>query len=198
MPLWLRVGFESRIEACTEGRKSAGGCVSTSSADATKKGSHGGQCFLCVSVHCLLIIFIFGFAGWYAFPFLDQWRSIPSNRFVLNMVQGHHLQLRSHPPLLHNFWQFNVKAAAAYNPISQKEVDELLAKGAIEPVSGDADFYSSVFVVPKHTGGFWPILNFKQFNCYLHIPSFKMSTIRHVQQLIQYGDNVFYIDLQDA
>ena len=82
------------------------------------------------------------------FKFFDQWRSITSNRFVLNMVQGHHLQLRSHPPLFHNFWQFNVKAAAAHHPIIQKEVDELLAKGAIEPSSGGAGFYSSMFVVP--------------------------------------------------
>ena len=42
------------------------------------------------------------------FKFFDQWRSITSNRFVLNMVWGHHLQLQSHPPLLCNFWQFNV------------------------------------------------------------------------------------------
>ena len=27
------------------------------------------------------------------FKFFDQWRSITSNRFVPNMVQGHHLQL---------------------------------------------------------------------------------------------------------
>ena len=33
------------------------------------------------------------------FKFFDQWKSITSNRFVLNMVWGHHLQLRSHPPL---------------------------------------------------------------------------------------------------
>ena len=44
----------------------------------------------------------------------------------------------------------------------------------------------------------WPILNLKQFNCYLHIPSFKMPAIRHVQQLIQHGDYAFSIDLQDA
>ena len=37
------------------------------------------------------------------FKFFDQWRSITSNRFVLNMVQGHHLQLRFPPPLFHNF-----------------------------------------------------------------------------------------------
>ena len=51
------------------------------------------------------------------FKFLDQWRSITSNRFVLNMVWGHHLQLTSHPPLFHDFWHFNVKAAAAYHPV---------------------------------------------------------------------------------
>ena len=132
------------------------------------------------------------------FKFFDQWRSIMSNRFVLYMVWGHHLQLSYHPPLFCNFWQFNVKAAAAHHPIIQKEVDELLAKGAVEPSSGSAGFYSSVFVVPKYTGGLQPILNLKHFNHYMHIPSFKMLTIRHVWQLIQHDYYDFSIDLQDA
>ena len=79
------------------------------------------------------------------FNFLDQWRGITSNRFVLNMVWHHHLQLKSHPPLFHNFWKLNVKAAAAHHLIIQKEVDELLSKGEIEPSSGGAGFYSSMF-----------------------------------------------------
>ena len=86
----------------------------------------------------------------------------------------------------------------SHHPIIEKEVDELLAKGAIEPCSGGAGFYSSMFVVPKHTGGLLPILNLMHFNHYLYIPSFKMPTIRHVQQLIQHGDYAFSIDLQDA
>ena len=131
------------------------------------------------------------------FKFLDQWRSITSNRFVLNMVQGHHLQLRSHPPLFRNFRHFNVKVPAAHHPVIQKEVDELLAKGAIEPSSGGAGFYSSVFVVPKRTGGLRPILNLKHFNRYMHIPSFKMPTLKTVWQLIQQGDYAFSIDLQE-
>ena len=90
--------------------------------------------------------------------FLDQWRSITSYRFVLNMVQGHHLQLMSYLPLFCNFWQFNVKATAAHHPIIQKEVDEVLSEGAIQPSSGGFGFYYSVFVVPKCTGGLWPIL----------------------------------------
>ena len=120
------------------------------------------------------------------------------NRFVLNMVWGHHLQLRSHPPLFCNFWHFNVKVPAAHHPVIQKEVDELLAKGVIEPSLGGASFYSSVFVVPKHTGGLHPILNLKRFNHFMHIPSFKMPTVKTVQQLIQQGDYTFPIDLQDA
>ena len=32
----------------------------------------------------------------------------------------------------------------------------------------------------------------------MHVPSFKMPTLKHVQQLIQHGDYAFFIDLQDA
>ena len=54
------------------------------------------------------------------------------------------------------------------------------------------------FVVPKYTGGHQPILNLEWFKNYLHIPSFKMPTIKHVWQLIQHGNYAFSIDLQDA
>ena len=118
------------------------------------------------------------------FKFFDQWRSITINGFVLNMVRGHHLQIRSHPPLFCDFQHFSVKAAVAHHPVIQKEVDELLAKGAIEPSSGGAGFYSSMFLVPKCTGGLHPILNLKQFNHFMHIPSFKMPTLKNVWQLI--------------
>ena len=130
--------------------------------------------------------------------FFDQWRSITSNRFVLNMVWGHHFKLRSHPPLFCEFWHFNVKVPAAHHPVIQNEVSGLLAKGAIEPSSGGAGFYSSIFVVPKHTASLCPILNLKHFNHFMHIPSFKMPTLKNIWQLIQQGDFAFSIDLQDA
>ena len=53
-------------------------------------------------------------------------------------------------------------------------------------------------MVPKCTGGLCPILNQKHFNCFMPIPSFKMPTLKTVQQLIQQGDYAFSIDLQDA
>ena len=114
------------------------------------------------------------------------------------MAKGHHLQVKSHLPLFHNFMWFNIKTAVAHHPIIKKESDELFAKGAIEPSSGGAGFYSNLFVVPKCTAGLWPMLNFKWFNCYMHMSNVKMPTIRHVQQLFQCGDYAFAIDLKDT
>ena len=49
----------------------------------------------------------------------------------------------------------NIEAAVAHHPIILKEVDELLAKGAIEPSTVGAGFYSNVLVFPKCTGSLW-------------------------------------------
>ena len=148
--------LESGNEACPSGKKSAGGSVSLSSAESRRKGGMGVSTpdvqepsASSASSSSSSATFQVGMI----FKLFDQWRSITSNRFVLNMLWGHHLQLRSHPPLFHKIWHFNVKVVEAHHPVIQKEVDELLAKGAIEPSSGGAGFYSSMFVVPKYTGG---------------------------------------------
>ena len=148
--------LESGNEARLSGKKPAGGSVSTSSAETRRMGGMGAgipdvseSSASSASSSSTSAAFQVGML----FKFFDQWRSITSNRFVLNMVWGHHLQLRSHPPLFHDFWHFTVQAVAAHHPVIQREVDELLAKGAIEPSARSAGFYSSMFVVPKHTGG---------------------------------------------
>ena len=76
--------------------------------------------------------------------FLDQWKSMPSYRFVLNTVKGHHLQLRCHPPLVYNFKWFNSKVATAHHPVIQKDMEEILAKVVTEPSTVGDGFYSNV------------------------------------------------------
>ena len=66
-----RPHLESETETHPGGKKSAGVSVSANSADTRKKGSCGGWCSWCVTVHSLLTALIFGFAGWYAFPFFE-------------------------------------------------------------------------------------------------------------------------------
>ena len=154
-----RPHLESGNEAHLSGKKSASGIVSTSSAGVKKKrgigvGSPDVPESLTSSAFSSSTSAAFQVGM--LFRYFDQWRSITSNRFVLNMVQGHHLQLRSHPALFHDFWHFNVKVAAAHHPVIQKEVNELLAKGAIEPSSGGAGFFSSMFVELSILGAFNP------------------------------------------
>ena len=122
LPKWPHL--ESGNEAHLHGKKSTGGTVSTSFTESRRKGGFGGQHSTSSSSSSSTSA---TFQVGMLFKFFDQWRSITSNGFVLNIVQGHHLQHRSHPPLFCDFWHFNGKAAAAYHPAIQKEVDELLA-----------------------------------------------------------------------
>ena len=62
------------------------------------------------------------------------------------MVRGHHLQLRSHPPLFHNFRQFDIKAVTSHHSVIQKVKDQLLAKSAIEQLPGGVGLYSNVLL----------------------------------------------------
>ena len=116
---------------------------------------------------------------------LDQQKNITSKCFMFNMVKGHHLLVRCCPPLFCNFKLFHIKAATSNLPIIQKEVDELLTKGAIKALTGGVGFYTKVLLVPKHTGGLQSILNLKQFQNYMHIPTSMVPTIRQVWQIIQ-------------
>ena len=79
-----------------------------------------------------------------------------------------------------------------------REVDELFAKGAIEPSTGGAGFYSNVFVVYKHTSGLWSIFSLMQFSCYMHIPTFKIPTIRQMWHIIQQDDYAYSFELKDT
>ena len=65
---------------------------------------------------------------------LDQWGSNIYNRIVLNMVKSHNLWVTCNQLIFHNFKWFNIKTAMIHHPVIQKEADELLTKGATEPL----------------------------------------------------------------
>ena len=104
-------------------RKSVGGSVCTSFAESRRKGAWGLALLMwpepSASSACSSSTSA-AFQVGMLFKFFDQWGSITSNRFVLNMVWCHHLQLRSHHPLFCDFWCFNVKVAAPHHPVIQR------------------------------------------------------------------------------
>ena len=144
---WQKPELDGRTESHQDSRKPSHG-TSDSSTESRKKEIHQGYC--------------------YTSPGSSLMEKHYSNSSVFNMGKGHHLHLRYHPSLLHNLKWFNIKPLSAIHPIIQ-EVDELLAKSAIEWATAHAGFYSNVFVVPKSTGGYLSLLNLMQFNCYIHM-----------------------------
>ena len=98
--------------------------------------------------------------------FLDQWKSITFNRFVVNMIKGHLHHLKCHPLLFQKLKWFNFRVLLVHYAVILEEVD-LLAKDSIKPSMRVAGFYCNVYFVV-------------QFNCYVHILTFKMPVMRQV------------------
>ena len=83
--------------------------------------------------------------------------------------------------------------------IVDQEVQELLRKGAIVPCESESgEFISTIFIVPKPNGKFRPVINLKYLNEFIQYDHFKQETFSTVLDLLQKGDYMTSIDLQDA
>ena len=62
----------------------------------------------------------------------------------------------------------------------------------------DNEFISTVFLVPKKTGDFRPVINLKPLNQFVEKIHFKIENIRMALNCISPGDFMVSIDLKDA
>ena len=113
--------------------------------------------------------------------------------------EGYTIPLCAAPPLSPT--HVNVPS---YSPTSlrgvalEKELQALLSKSAIEPAPLTPGFYSRLFVVPKHSGGWRPIIDLSTFNHFVVKTSFRMETLRSVLASVRQDDWMVSIDLKDA
>ncbi|KZS19204.1 Uncharacterized protein APZ42_014437, partial [Daphnia magna] len=83
--------------------------------------------------------------------------------------------------------------------VCDTEVRELLAKQAIvEVTDGSHGFVCSLFVIPKKSGGFRPIVNLKPLNQFIQYEHFKMENLDSARFLLRKGDWMVKLDLKDA
>ena len=129
--------------------------------------------------------------------FIDNWEKISSDPWVREAVCGHKLELRATPRQLCRPRLGEMDTTKAQ--ILTKEVDNLVAKGAVtECVDDGGGFVSPLFLVPKSDGSWRPVINLRDLNLYVAASHFKMESVRTVKTIIQRDDWMLKLNLKDA
>ena len=128
--------------------------------------------------------------------FLPAWRRLTNDPWVLDVVEfGFGLEFFTEPLQLREpFWP---SMNEAQWQVCHNEVAELIKKGAVSP-SSEAGFVSTLFVVPKPSGGLRPVINLKPLNRFIIRRHFKMEGLGNLKHLIKPGDFMGKLDLKDA
>ena len=133
--------------------------------------------------------------------FAHQWTRHIKDPWVCEVVsQGVRLTFTS-PPLLTRFPVFTTTPQDIEKAdVLRMEVIALFQKQATEVVGDESSpgFYSRLFLVPKATGGWRPVIDLSLLNKYIYCPSFKMETSTSLRRSVAPGDFAVSLDLKDA
>ncbi|XP_044585057.1 uncharacterized protein LOC123265399 [Cotesia glomerata] len=129
--------------------------------------------------------------------FLNAWKTITEDKFVLQCVKGYKIPFESPPiqtcPPPEKVWS-DLELAGV-----QSEVNKLLIKGAIREVEEvQGQFLSPFFLVPKPDGQQRFILNLKGLNKFIDTEHFKLEDLRSACNLLERGIFMGTVDLKDA
>lgn len=133
--------------------------------------------------------------------FLPVWASKCQDPWVLSTIQWGHFWSFSHPPPQNSFTRTEIPSSPLKAQALRQFVSSLQLQGAAVPVplaEHFAGFYSTLFLVPKRTGGWRPVIDLKRLNRHIHPESFKMESLQMIIQAVQPTDWMISIDLQDA
>ena len=129
--------------------------------------------------------------------FWRQWELRGAEPWVIQVLKvGYILPFASHPPLsptpipLPSYTPSSVRGLA----LSAAGKD-LLSKGAVEPTSPGLGFYSRLFVMPKVTGSWRPVIELSRLNHFVQLSYFCMETAQSVVQSQRPGDWMISVDL---
>ena len=131
--------------------------------------------------------------------FSEAWLSLTDDQWILSTVShGYAIDFVKHPI------QHSVPSGCTMSKemelVCDQEVKTLMTKGVIRPVHSNSNdgFISNMFAIPKKSGGWRPIINLKCLNAFVSYQHFKMEGLECVKYLLQHGDWMVKLDLQDA
>ena len=133
---------------------------------------------------------------------MHSWRLLAESDWVLSVVEsGFLIPWRQDPaPLSLTPWFSQPPSSPVAAAALDEEVQALLAKRAVEELSPPVSpgFYGRIFVVPKATGGWRPVLDLSPLNRFVAKVHFKMETATSVRSAVQQNDWATSLDLRDA
>ncbi|XP_074102142.1 uncharacterized protein LOC141529496 [Cotesia typhae] len=129
--------------------------------------------------------------------FLNAWKTITEDKFVLQCIKGYKIPFESPPiqtrPPPDKVWSDQELAGI------QSEINKLLMKGAIKEVKEvPGQFLSPFFLVPKPDGQKRFILNLKGLNKFIDVEHFKLEDLRSACNLLERDIFMGTVDLKDA
>jgi hypothetical protein len=134
--------------------------------------------------------------------FAPFWKDVLNYSFILEAVTGFNPQFTSPSPLSLPGLKFESPSHGKNDHFIDKEVEALLAKGAIKEVPlspPPLSYISPIFLITKKDGGMRPILNLNKLNAaHLDTPYFRMETVEDICHALRPGDWATSIDLRDA
>ena len=117
--------------------------------------------------------------------FYDNWESINASSQVLNIISGYEIPSVKEPYQYHHpITQANSDEERI---LIEEEINNLLAKDAIEEIPMSELYYSSsMFLVTKKSGGKRPVLNLKPQNKFVPNQTFKMEGIHLLKDFLTF------------
>ena len=129
-----------------------------------------------------------------------MWESWGADTWVVQVLRyGYRVPFRSRPPFspvplsLPSYSPNSIRGLALLDAMSA-----LVEKEAIKIAPPSPEFYSHLFVTPKVTGGWRPVIDLSLLNGWVELSSFHMETAQSVLQSLCPGDWMVSLDLQDA
>ena len=133
--------------------------------------------------------------------FWEKWAALGVNPKVVSVLkEGYVLPFRSRPYLTREPTITSCYVDPHRNSYLLEALHQLLNKNAVELVQNPQSlgFYNRLFLVPKPTNRWRPILDLSKLNNFLKTQTFKMETPETIRTSLQAGEWVTPIDFKDA
>ena len=128
------------------------------------------------------------------------WEELGAHEWVVGILrEGYRVKFKNIPVLSTEPTNPSGYVDQTRNELIALEIQNLLEKGAIERVQNPGSgHYSRLFLRPKASGGWRPILDLSKLNKEIITPKFHQETVESIRRSLKKDHWTFSIDLKDA